>query len=185
MNFEIEQSLKSLMNNGIILYPTDTIWGIGCDATNQVSVEKVFQLKKRSESKSLILLVSDIEMLKQYVTLPFGVEKKLNSFDKPTTVIYSNPKNIASNCIAADNTVAIRIVNSAFCQKLLKIFKKPIVSTSANVSGNPTPKSFIEIEDDILEGADYVVNLPNHSSRNTPSSIIKVLNDGTIETIRA
>ena len=185
MDLEVEHSLKTLNNKGVIVYPTDTVWGIGCDATDSSAVDKVFQLKNRSESKSLILLVPDVEMLKDYVSIPLSVENKLNSFSKPTTVIYSNPKNIAHNCIAKDNTVAIRIVKDSFCQELLQHFKKPIVSTSANISGQPTPKSFSEIENDILEGADYVVNLPNHSSSKIPSSIIKLALDGTIEVIRA
>ena len=184
MNFEVKRSLKLLNNKGTIVYPTDTIWGIGCDATCEAAVEKVFQLRKRNESKSLILLVSDVEMLKNYVAIPSSVERSLYTFIKPTTVIYSNPTNIAKNCIAKDNTIAIRIVKDSFCQELLKQFKKPIVSTSANVSGSSTPKSFSEIQNDILEGADYVVNLPNHSSSEIPSSIIKVTRDGTIETIR-
>lgn len=185
MKFEVENSIKALQQGKVILYPTDTVWGIGCDATDASAIEKVFHLKKRNESKSLILLVSDVKMLKDYVSIPLHIENMLHAFSKPTTVIYSNPKNIAHNCIAKDNTVAIRIVNDSFCQKLLHRFKKPIVSTSANISGRPTPKSFSEIEIDILEGADYVVNLPNHSSSRIPSSIIKVALDGTIEMIRA
>lgn len=182
---EIKHIENVLTLGKTILYPTDTVWGIGCDATNENAVQQVFELKKRPSSKSLILLVDGIEMLQEYVVLSENVREFLSLSDRPTTVIYSNPKNIAPSCIAEDNTVAIRIVNDEFCQQLIAAFGKPIVSTSANVSGNPTAQSFQEIEADILESVDYVVNLPHHKGIQKPSRIVKVLASGEIEILRA
>ena len=157
-----------------ILYPTDTVWGIGCDATNEESVSKIFQLKKRKETKSLIVLVSSIHMLKKYVSVPQKALQILREANRPTTIIYQNPKGFAKNAIATDGTIAVRIVQDAFCRKLIKRFQKPIISTSANLSGAETPKSFQEISLPILEGVDYVVNLQSNNAHTKPSTILKV-----------
>ena len=175
-----------LKNKQTILYPTDTIWGIGCDATNVDAVKKIYDIKQREESKALICLVSSFEMLLSYVEdIPEQVHEILKEASKPTTVIYNSPRNFASNLIAGDQTIAIRLVNKGFAHELIKTFGKPIVSTSANVSGNPSPKDFKEIDERILKGVDYVVNLPDFKSNSLPSRIIKILENNTVQTIRS
>jgi L-threonylcarbamoyladenylate synthase len=181
---EIYNSLVSLNSKEIILYPTDTVWGIGCDATNTKSVSKIYKIKKRSESKSLVILVSSMNMLQKYVSVSSGLKRLINTSKEPTTIIYQNPKALAPNVIASDNTVAIRIVQDDFCRKLIKRFGKPIVSTSANSSGNKTPNSFQEIEPVILESVDYVVNLHQNRINKKSSRIIKLEVDGSIKVIR-
>ena len=167
-----------------VLYPTDTVWGIGCDATNEEAVNKVYQIKSREESKSLIILVASIEMLKEYVeNIPFKVLEILEETKKPTTIIYNNPKGLAKNTIAVDNTIAIRIPEDDFCIELIKEFGKPIVSTSANISGEPTPTSFSEISESILKKVDYIVDL-NKDKVNINSSTILKIEDNTIVVIR-
>ncbi len=185
MKTELNNTLEYLYNRGIILYPTDTVWGIGCDATNEEAVKKVFNIKQRNESKSLIVFVDSLEMLQQYVDeVPDTIFEVLEKFNKPTTVIYNNPNGLAKNVIAKDNTVAIRIVQDKFCNELIHKFGKPIVSTSANISNKPTPKSFKEIESSILEAVDYVVNLRRNKISNTPSAIVKINEEGGVEVIR-
>lgn len=172
---EISNSLKSLNQNEIILYPTDTVWGIGCDATSETAVAKVFKIKQRSESKSLIILVDGIEMLKKYIpTISNKILDILHNTIKPTTIIYNNPIGLAKNVVASDNTVAIRIVQNEFCKQLISVFGKPIVSTSANISGMPTPKSFKEIDTAILDSVDYIVNLHRKEINTKSSTIIKI-----------
>lgn len=185
MKKELQKSLSALKTGGIILYPTDTVWGIGCDATDENAVEKIFKIKQRSESKSLIILVDSWEMLQKYISrIPAKVSCMLEGSSKPTTVIYQNPIGLAKNVIAQDNTVAIRIVKDEFCKQLIHQFGKPIVSTSANISGEPTPKSFDEINPLLLESVDYVVNLPLENKRGVTSQIVKVHNNGKIEFLR-
>jgi L-threonylcarbamoyladenylate synthase len=181
---EIYNSLVCLNNKEVILYPTDTVWGIGCDATNNTSVSEIYKIKNRSESKSLVILVSSINMLQKYVKVTIRLKNHINASKQPTTIIYQNPKGLASNVIASDNSVAIRIVQDDFCRKLIKKFGKPIVSTSANVSGNSTPTSFKEIEPVILESVDYVVNLHQNRINKKSSRIIKLEGDGSIKIIR-
>ncbi len=177
----IKEVVNNLRKGNTILYPTDTVWGLGCDATNEESVKKIYQIKNREESKSLIILVDSIEMLKNYVDKisdkVFGI---LNKSKRPTTVIYNNPKNLAENTIASDNTIAIRIPKDEFCQKLIKEFGKPIVSTSANISGKPTPKSFSEISKAILNSVDYVVDLHQEKRSEKSSRILKIDGDSVI-----
>lgn len=168
-----------------ILYPTDTVWGLGCDATNIDAVAKIFELKNRVESKSLVVLVSSIEMLGFYVDkVPQKAIDIIASTKQPTTIIYNNPKGLAANAIATDNTIAIRIPSHHYCLDLINKFGKPIISTSANISGEPTPKSFSEISQPILEGVDYVVNLEQEKITNKSSTILKLVGDD-IEVIRA
>lgn len=182
---EVQNAYDTLKKGKLLLYPTDTVWGIGCDATNYTAIEKIFKLKQRQESKSMICLVSDIKMLNQYVkNIPEATYAILKYADKPTTIIYDDPINVAENLISNDNTLAIRIVKDEFCQKLIKKLKRPLVSTSANISGKPSPRSFKEIPHDILKGVDYIVNLHRDKKSSNPSSIIKLGNDGTIEIIR-
>ncbi|GGG38976.1 translation factor Sua5 [Dokdonia pacifica] len=185
MREEHEKAIATLKRGGLILYPTDTVWGIGCDATNSEAIEKVYQLKKRAESKALICLVSDFKMLQQYVEeIPEVAYDILKYAAKPTTIIYDDPIRIAENLIAEDNTLGIRVCRNKFCNILLKKFRKPIVSTSANISGAPTPRSFKEIDPVILEGVDYVVNLDREKKSLSPSAIIKLTNDGKVSVIR-
>ena len=182
---EIKKCVEVLLSGGLILYPTDTVWGIGCDATNPEAVAKVYQLKKRADSKALICLVANDFMLEKHVeNVPDLAFDIIDLANKPTTIIYDNPKRVAKNLLASDNTLAIRVATDKFCQYLISKFKKPIVSTSANISGLPTPKCFKEISSDILKGVDYVVNLQRDSQKNKPSSIIKLGNDGTVKVIR-
>ncbi|HZW63229.1 MAG TPA: L-threonylcarbamoyladenylate synthase [Flavobacteriaceae bacterium] len=185
MNKELENTLKTLSEGGLILYPTDTVWGIGCDATNPQAVEKVYQLKKRHDSKALICLAADDRMLKNYIEqIPQMALTILEIANKPTTIIYDGAKNLAPNLIAADRTIAFRIPDDEFCFRLLRKFNKPIVSTSANISGQPTPKSFKEISNEIIKGVDYVVNLHREKICTSPSAIIKLSTDGQVKIIR-
>jgi len=185
MKAEVIRSIQILNEGGTIAYPTDTVWGLGCDATKAESVDKIFDLKQRNESKSLIILVSDIDMLQEYIPeIPENVVKLLKSTEKPTSIIYLNPIGLAKNVIASDNSVAIRIPQNNFCLQLIKDFGKPIVSTSANISGEPTPKSFSEISTAILESVDYVVNLQREERNEKSSTILKVEENGEITVIR-
>lgn len=182
---EINKAFDQLQSGNTILYPTDTVWGLGCDATNSEAVAKIYQLKNREESKALICLVSDIRMLERYISIiPAVAYQLLEATDKPTTIIYDNPVGIAKNLVATDNTLAIRIPNDEFCQKLIRKFKRPIVSTSANISGQPTPKSYNEISEKILKDVDYIVNLKDDKKSVNPSTIIHLKSNGEIKVIR-
>ncbi len=182
---EISECVKVLQEGGLILYPTDTVWGIGCDATNEAAVAKVYELKRRPDSKALICLVANDFMLEKHVEeVPDLAYDLMDMSTKPTTIIYDRPKGIAKNLVAEDNTLAIRVASDDFCRKLIGKFGKPIVSTSANISGEPTPKSFSEISSDILKGVDYAVNLQRQVINNTPSAIIRLATDGTVKVIR-
>lgn len=181
----LKEAITILNSEGVILYPTDTVWGIGCDATNELAIKKVFKIKKRDESKSLVILVDSFQMLENYVNnIPLEAVKLLKNSTRPTTIIYNNPKGFAKNVIADDNTVAIRIVKEQFCQKLINEFGKPIVSTSANISNKPTPTSFKEIEPSILSAVDYIVNLKQNEITNSPSKIVRITSEGELEIIR-
>ncbi len=185
MSSEIEKAIETLKQGGLILYPTDTVWGIGCDATNANAVRKVYKLKQRDDSKALICLVNNYSMLERHVdNVPKIAYTILDIADKPTTVIYDAPAGIAENLVAKDNTLAIRIVNHTFCEKLIKYFGKPIVSTSANIAGQSTPKSFKEIDEAVIKGVDYVVNLDQQKNGGNPSTIIKLSNKGEVKIIR-
>lgn len=186
MQNEIKKALEILNQGGLILYPTDTVWGIGCDAANPTAVEKIYKLKQRTDSKALICLVADDRMLKKYVKeIPSAAFDIIDIADTPTTIIYDDAQNLASNLIAEDGTIAIRIPDDDFCFQLCRKFNGAIVSTSANISGEPTPKSFKEISEAILKGVDYVVNLHHEKICAKPSSIIKLSNDGIVKVIRS
>ena len=170
MEEEIIQALKILQSGGVILYPTDTIWGLGCDATNMNAIQKIYNIKQRKESNSLITLVSDKKMLKKLTdSVP---DTDITS--APTTVIYQNIVELSDNLLAEDWTAAIRIVQDNFCKQLIERFGKAIVSTSANISGTESPKQFSDITDDIIDNADYIVNLRLEERMETASSIIKI-----------
>jgi L-threonylcarbamoyladenylate synthase len=156
---EVNKAFEVLKNGGLILYPTDTIWGIGCDATNPEAVEKVFKLKGRAEEKSLIVLLDSDNKLQSYIKeVPEVAYDLIEYAENPLTIVYSGAKNLAPNAIAKDGSIGIRIVKHEFCQQLLQRFRKPLISTSANLSGNPSPATFDDIEEAILNGVDYVVN---------------------------
>ena len=183
---DIQVCLSSLQNGGLILYPTDTVWGIGCDATNEEAVAKIFDLKKRVDTKAMIVLLGEEAQIAQYVA-----DNNVQVFDyikgihKPTTVIYQKAMNIATNLMAEDGSVAIRITKDAFCKDLLKAFGKPIVSTSANISGYPTPLCFADISLDIKDGVQYVVkHRQEETNLQMPSSIVKWDEDGNLIIIR-
>lgn len=183
---DILNSLSVLHSGGMILYPTDTIWGIGCDATNKNAIKKIFLLKKREEKKAMIILVADVEMIFDYVLSP---SKKILSYitnnQKPTTAIFKNAINLPTNLINEDGTVAIRIVKDDFCRLLILQLKKPLVSTSANISGEPYPQNFHQISSAIKNGVDYIVqHRQNDFTQHSPSSIIKSGSNDEIEIIR-
>lgn len=185
MKNEVENSLNHLKQNNLLLYPTDTVWGIGCDATNQKAVKRVYALKQREDSKALICLVNSVEMLSDYVEeIPPKALPYLKTADRPITIIYPKAKNFAPNLIAQDGSIAIRICHTPFCQELITQFGKPIVSTSANLSGTPTPQTFKDIQDAIKNGVDYIVNLPDDNKPSEPSRIIRFDNEGKIHVIR-
>jgi L-threonylcarbamoyladenylate synthase len=178
--------LNVLIKGGVILYPTDTIWGLGCDATNQDAIEKIYKIKKRRESKSLIILVNGFTMLERYVrNIPDAAATILDVTDKPMTIIYPEGKNLAPGVCEEDGSVGIRICDDDFCNELITRFRKPIISTSANYSDTPSPSNFSEIEDEILRSADYVVRYRQTDiNKKTPSSIIKIDDNGVIKIIR-
>lgn len=183
---DINQALEVLKSGGLILYPTDTIWGIGCDATNPEAVEKVFQLKGRGKEKSLIVLLHNENQLASYVTeIPEVAYQLIEYTEKPLTIVYSAAKNLAPNVIAEDGSIGIRIVNHDFCQQLLQRFRKPLVSTSANISGQSSPTSFDDIAEEIKEQVDYVVKYGQHvKSDGKSSSVMKLDPSGKFEFIR-
>lgn len=186
MRDEINKALEVLKRGGLILYPTDTVWGIGCDATNAEAVDRVFELKKRQDTKALICLVSDFKMLNQFVEeVPEVAYDILKYAQKPTTIVYDHPIRISENLVGADDTLAIRVTKDDFCNQLIRKLKRPLVSTSANISGKNTPSEFKEISPAILEGVDYVVNLHRNKKNAQPSTIIQIKNDGTVKVIRS
>ena len=177
MSFEkdIELCLQALRGGGIILYPTDTIWGIGCDATNEKAVERIYKLKKRSDSKAMIVLVPEERDVLQYVANPDRrVFDYLQEVTKPTTVIYKGAIRLAENMVGKDGSVAMRICKDDFCSNLLKRIRKPLVSTSANISGQPVAIKFDEISIDIKIGVDYIVTFRQEENEpGIPSTIVK------------
>ncbi len=194
---ELKRTLDVLRRGGIVLYPTDTVWGLGCDATDPEAVARIYALKRRSDSKSLVLLASDIDMICRYVReIPEMAVQLIEVNDRPMTIIYpgavcgeegqaAERHLLAHNVVAEDGTVGIRIPMMDFCRDLVSALGRPLVSTSANISGEPTPKSFPEITKPVLEGVDYVVDRALESgATGQASSIIKVGLDASIEIIR-
>lgn len=184
MDEEIRNAMEVLRSGGIILYPTDTIWGIGCDATNIDAVKKIYELKQRLDSKSMLVLVDNPGKIQSYVEeMPDMAWDLIEFSDKPLTIIYSGAKNLANNLMGEDGSIGIRVTNEAFSKKLCERFRKPIVSTSANMSGMPSPENFKDIFDEILNGVDYIVDFRrNETSKSKPSSIIK-LDKGNVVTV--
>lgn len=183
---ELTNALAALHSGGTILYPTDTVWGIGCDCTNAKAVEKIFEIKKRDSSKSLVLLVdSDARLLRYVKAVPDIAWELMQYADKPFTIVYPEGKNVAKNMIGPDKSIAIRITSDIFCKSLIRTFDNGLVSTSANISGKPSPQNFSDIDNEILNTVDYVVNLRQQEKNPaSPSSIIKIGMKGEIEIIR-
>jgi len=183
---DLEQALKTLQSGGVILYPTDTVWGLGCDATNEAAAEKINQIKGRAADKSFIILLDTDSKIQSYVSeVPEVAYDLIEYAENPLTVIFSNAKNLAPNVINQDGTVGIRVVNHDFCKQLLQRFRKPIVSTSANISGQPTPQFFDQISEEVKEKVDYVVTLEQESrTPKKPSTIIKLGPTGQFSFIR-
>lgn len=186
MKDEIIKTLEVLKTGGIILYPTDTIWGIGCDATNEKAVERIYQIKKRSGQKSMLVLLDNAGKIPSYVNkMPDIAWDLIDLADKPLTIIYPQAKNLAKNLIASDGSIGIRITKDPFTQKLIERFRKPIVSTSANISGEKAPGNFSAIHPQIFDLVDYIVQWrQNDYTQASPSGIIKLGINGEIEVIR-
>jgi L-threonylcarbamoyladenylate synthase len=183
---DVAKALKVIQEGGIILYPTDTIWGIGCDATNTEAVNKIFKLKQRDEAKSMIILLDTENKLESYISDVNPLAYDLIEYaENPLTLVMPGAKNISPALIAGDGSVGIRISKHPFCQQLIQRLRKPLVSTSANVSESPSPQYFSQIEDAIINGVDYVVDIDQHSMEiKTPSTIMRLAPDGKFEFIR-
>jgi L-threonylcarbamoyladenylate synthase len=183
---DLDSSLSVLKAGGVILYPTDTIWGLGCDATNSVAVEKIFKIKERADSKSMIILVDGITMAERYVRVIPEIAYDLTGVtETPLTIVYPEGKNLAVGLCSDDGSVGIRICHDAFCRELIRRFRKPVVSTSANISGKPSPANFSEVESVIVLAADYVVKYRQQDRRkSTPSPVIKIDKNGVLKIIR-
>lgn len=185
-DFDIEQSILTLSDGGVILYPTDTIWGLGCDATNDKAIERIYKIKKRSTQNPLIVLVHSEAMLLKYVEeVPEIAFELIEHTQQPLTLVFSKAKKLSPLVCGHDGSIAIRITNEPFCKALISTYKKPIVSTSANLSNMPTPANFAEISSNIKNAVDYVVQYrQSDTNRMQPSLIIKILPDNSIEKIR-
>ena len=186
MREELKKAVEVLRNGGVILYPTDTVWGIGCDATNEVAVKRIFDIKKRADAKAMLVLVDSAARIQSYVDeVPDMAWDLIELSEKPMTIIYPDARNLATNLIAEDKSIGIRVTNEEFSKKLCIQFRKPIVSTSANVSGEAAPANFIQISDYIKNSVDYVVNYNQHKTGTSkPSSIIKLGKGNLIQIIR-
>lgn len=186
MNNDIQKAIEVLQSGGLLLYPTDTVWGLGCDATNPEAVDKIFKLKGRSSGKPLIVLIDNDSKLASYVReIPDVAYQLIEYAERPLTIIYDGAKNLAKNLIAEDGSIGIRVTSHPFCKQLLQRFRKPIVSTSANLSGLPAPESFYEISQEIKDGVDYIVNY-GQDEVNTckASTIMKISASGEFRLIR-
>jgi L-threonylcarbamoyladenylate synthase len=172
---EVEEALKVLRNGGVILYPTDTIWGIGCDAMNKEAIDKIFKLKQRDDTKSMIVLVSSERDIIKYVASPdLQVFDYIKTQSRPTTIVFENALGFPGNLVSADGSIAIRIVGDEFCRHLVKRLQRPIVSTSANISGNAAPKLFTDITNDIKDAVDHVVKWRRDDQKaSLPSQVIR------------
>jgi len=186
MQDDIKKALEVLQSGGVILYPTDTIWGIGCDATNEAAVKRVYEIKRRADSKSMLVLMENVNLLERYMQeVPEIAYDLIELTDKPMTIIYPDAKNLAPNLLAEDGSVGIRITTERFTQQLIQRFRKPIVSTSANISGEPSPAFFGEVSEEVKSAVDYVVEFRQDDLNPAkPSSIIKLGVGGEIKIIR-
>ena len=183
---EVEKSVKLLRQGKILLYPTDTIWGIGCDATNAKAVERVYKLKNRHEQKSMIVLLADKEKIQDFVEdVPPIAYDLIENAASPITIVYEKAKNLPKNLVASDGTIAIRVVKGDYCTAVIRELGKPMVSTSANISGEPAPRTFGQISETIKERVDYVVDVHRSRIRSVrPSTILKLETNGTFKILR-
>jgi L-threonylcarbamoyladenylate synthase len=183
---DVIKAVEVLRSGGIILYPTDTIWGIGCDATNPLAVNRIYEIKQRQDTKSMLILMENPNLLNSYISeVPEIAWELIEVADTPLTIVYPGAKNLAINLLATDGSVGIRITNEAFTQQLIQRFHKPVVSTSANISGQKSPQNFAEISDEIKQSVDYIVSFRQDDlTRSNPSGIIKLGVGGQIEIIR-
>ena len=183
---DIAKAVDVLRSGGIILYPTDTIWGIGCDATNPAAVKCIYDIKQREDTKSMLILMENPNLLNSYITeVPEIAWDLIEVAESPLTIIYPGAKNLALNLLSQDGSVGIRITNEAFTQQLIQRFRKPVVSTSANISGQKSPRNFNEISDEIKRAVDYIVGYRQDDfSIANPSGIIKLGVGGQIKIIR-
>ncbi len=185
MQEEINKCIKILKAGGLILYPTDTVWGIGCDATNEAAVEKIYQLKQRSDAKSLIVLIANDAMLNKSVKdVPELAWDLIDLSETPTTIVYENGRNLAKNVLATDGSIGIRMTKNDFCNRLIHRFNRPIVSTSANISGANSPSNFLDISEEVKTQVDHIVSTQFDQTKGQPSSIIKLAVDGKISILR-
>ena len=186
MNQEVRKAGDHLDNGRTILYPTDTIWGIGCDATDENAVQRIYEIKQRSDRKSMLVLMDGISMLAKYLEqVPEKAQEIIETSRRPTTIIYPGALNLADNLVAEDGSIGVRITHDPFCRLLLNETGKPIVSTSANISGESPPRSFSEIDSRIVEAVDHVVNhRQDESASSAPSTIIRIDEKGDITVLR-
>lgn len=187
MQEDIKKALEILKNGGVILYPTDTVWGMGCDATNPEAVARIYRIKKREDSKSMLIIIDHTGRLGSYVKeVPDIAWELIDAAVSPITIIYPGAKNLAKNLIADDGSIGLRITDDEFCKELIKRFGKPLVSTSANISGENTPSIFSEISEEIIAAVDYVVEWRQDDyTISPPSSIIKLGEGGLFKIIRS
>ena len=183
---DIMNALRVLRAGGVILYPTDTIWGLGCDATNALAVQKIFAIKQRDDSKSLIILVNSVSMLERYVVNPPEVALQMAELSqKPLTIVYDRGRSLAEGVAATDGSVGVRICSEPFCDELITAFRKPIISTSANISGTEAPALFDEISEEVINAADYVCLYRQYDRSRLPaSSVIRVSGNGAVKILR-
>lgn len=182
---QVAKAVKVLREGGIILYPTDTIWGLGCDATNEQAVQKIYALKQRADSKAMLVLLDDVGKIASYCSMPDIAYDLLEAIVSPTTIIYPEARNLAPSMICEEKTIGIRITNEEFSKELLRQFRKPVVSTSANISGEPSPRFFSEISEQIKGGVDYIVEFRQEDkTEHKPSAIIKLGMGGEIQILR-
>jgi L-threonylcarbamoyladenylate synthase len=183
---DIKNACKVLNEGGLILYPTDTIWGIGCDATNEAAVRRIYELKKRTDRKAMLVLIDSVAKIDRYVSdAPDIALELIELSDKPLTIIYPGGKNLAVNLLGEDGSIGIRVTKEIFSNELCRYFRRPVVSTSANISGQPSPSLFGDIPDEVKDGTDYIVNYRrNEKTKRQPSGIIRFSADHTIHIIR-
>ncbi|MGV6862696.1 MAG: L-threonylcarbamoyladenylate synthase [Putridiphycobacter sp.] len=185
MKTQINKALEVLKEGGVILYPTDTIWGLGCDPKNESAIKKIKAIKKRSEGKNFIILVDSERLLNRYVKeIPEVCYDLIDYANRPLTIVYPQGQHVSKLVMAEDNSIAIRLTKNEFCKKLIQQFKSGIVSTSANISGQDSPKKFSDIPEDILKQVDYVVDLPLSNPNTEPSQIIKISHKSEVTIIR-
>ncbi len=186
MEEDLRSALKVLKEGGVILYPTDTIWGIGCDATNEAAVKRVYEIKKREDSKALISLTDSPSLIERLADMPTIAYDLIDAATTPLTIIYEGARNLAPNLMAEDGSVGIRVTKELFSQELCKRLRRPLVSTSANISGEPSPQNFSEVSEEIKNQMDYIVKYrQNDKTKKAPSKIIKLWGNGEIKIIRS